>query len=492
MKILIIQLARLGDIYQSWPALRALRRSHPTAKIEVVTRARFAGAWEGLSVVDGMRTLPSKNIMEPLLDPSLNVKEAYDRMSAFVDELKAEKYDWVLNFSFSPFSSFLTHAISDETTKISGYTRTSDGFLAIPDDMSAYFYAQVGIGKPNRYHLAEIFGTLVESDLIDADWAPPSFVKAKPVKLGATQIVIHVGASESKKAISPVKWTTIINRLLKINNASIKLIGAANETPIAEQICASVGEARVESLVGKTTLAELFQLIHDADVVVGADSAPMHMAGLTSTPCVNLSLATVNFWETGPRSQGSVILRGQDETDLASDKVAQAIERVLNNQKQELSAIVTQKGAPSYWLLEPKGADFEWNLVQSIYMQKDFPPNETHLYKDAVVKLTDINLLMVEQIEKIQNGGDINKAAPIIDRGEEIIDTIGKLVPAISPLIRWYQTEKIRIGPNSQEKLLARSLEIQNLMQKVLDIYLESYGMTHQDVRAAGEEEAKL
>lgn len=491
MKILIIQLARLGDIYQSWPALRAIRRNHPNAQIEVLTRSRFSGAWEGLSVVNRMRTLPNKNIMEPLIEPSLNVKEAYDRMGAFVDELKSEKYDWILNFSFSPFSSYLTHAISEETTKVSGYSRTADGFLAIPDDMSAYFYAQVGIGKPNRYHLAEIFGTLAEADLTDADWAVPSFLGAK-TKSAQKTILIHVGASESKKAISPVKWTTIINRLQKNNSVAVKLIGASNETAIAEQICSSVGDNRVENLVGKTTLQELFTHIHNADAVVGADSAPMHMAGLTGTPCVNLSLSTVNFWETGPRAAGSVILRGQDETELASDKVAVAIEKVLNGQKPDLSTISVQKGTPSYWMLEPKGADFEWNLIQAIYMQQDFPANESALYKDAIIKMTDINLLMIEQMQKLQNGGDINKVAPIIDRGEEIIDTIGKLVASISPLVRWYQTEKIRIGPNTQEKLLARSLEIQNLLQKVLDLYLEAYGMTQQDVRASAEAEAKV
>lgn len=490
MKILVLELARLGDIFQTWPALRALKRLHPEAQIEVLSRNRFQAALEGLEIISKIRVLPSQEVMEPLLDPQMNVKGAYDRMSAFIAGLKTENYDWILNFSFSPLSSYITHAVSHEKTRISGYTRTADGYLAIPDDMSAYFYAQVGINRPNRFHLAEIFGTLVGTDLVDEDWKGPQGLTANPQ---APEVLIHIGASETKKLITPVKWATILNQFSKLSQVRVGLIGAAGETAIAEQIMSSVSSGLIENFVGKTTISDLFSLIQGARLVVGADSAPMHMASLTKTPCVNLSLASVNFWETGPRAPGSVVLRGQDETDLPSDKVALAMKRSLNGEKHDLSAITVQKGSPSYWALLPKENDFQWNFVKAIYMGEDFPGNETPLFKDGILKLTDINMLMIDQMEQVKKGVDIRKVSSIIDRGEEIIDTIGKLVPALSPLVRWYQTEKVRIGPDTQENLLERSLHIQNLLQKVLQLYLESYGLTAADAQASQEsaEEAK-
>lgn len=103
--------------------------------------------------------------------------------------------------------------------------------------------------------------------------------------------------------------------------------------------------------------------------------------------------------------------------------------------------------------------------------------------------MADINLLMIDQMQAVQKGTDLRKVAAIMDRGEEIIQTIGQLVPALSPLVRWYQTEKIRIGPDTQEKLLERSLNIQNLLQKVLNLYLDSYGLTIADVQSAATQE---
>jgi heptosyltransferase-3 len=470
MKILVLQLARLGDCFQTWPALRAIQRSNPKAEIHVLTRARYQAACEGLEVIQKRHILPSADWVEPLLGAEFDVKTAHDRVSSFVENLRQENFDMILNYSFSPLSSYLTHAITGPTTQVCGYTRTADGYLSIPDDISAYFYAQVGLGKPNRFHLAEIFATMAGLDLHAEDWRGPAGCQPKQ---GAPSVLIHVGASEARKQISPIKWATIINQFLKIESVRIGLIGVPSESEFAEVIMSSVGGDKVENFVGNTSLPELFELIAGSSLVVGADSAPMHMASLTGTACVNLSLTSVNFWETGPRAAGSVVIRANDETELASDRVATVIKRALNREKQELSIVTVQAGTPSYWILEPKNADFQWRLVQAIYQGADFPASENPLFNDAISKLSEINTLLIEQMESLKNGADMGKLGPLIDRGEEIIDTIGKLVAEVSPLIRWYQTEKIRIGPDTTENLLNRSLGIQQLLQKVLALYLE-------------------
>ena len=104
MKILIIQLARLGDIYLSWPALRALKRAHPHAEIHVLTRPKFSAALEGLEVVDKIVQLPSRDILAPLVHLNMNVLGSFTKMSEFVTKLTEESYDQIVNFTFSPFS----------------------------------------------------------------------------------------------------------------------------------------------------------------------------------------------------------------------------------------------------------------------------------------------------------------------------------------------------------------------------------------------------
>ena len=64
MKILVIQLARLGDIYQTWPSVFALKRKYPEAKIDLLVRERFAAATHGLSAVDEVVHFPSREVLD--------------------------------------------------------------------------------------------------------------------------------------------------------------------------------------------------------------------------------------------------------------------------------------------------------------------------------------------------------------------------------------------------------------------------------------------
>lgn len=471
MKILVLQLARLGDIYMSWPAIRALRRSHPQAEIQILTRPRFAGAVEGLTEIDQVKFLSTKQLLAPLIQNQPNVTAAFQEVSKVVDDLRNENYDWILNFSFSPVSSYLVHAISTSNTKVSGYTRYEDGFLKIPDDMSAYFYAQVGVDRPNRYHISEIFATMVETDLIEEDWRAPDLKNAWTMQVLPNTITIHVGASEKKKALSESKWIAILSQLRKKCSNPLILIGAEHERSIGDKIMTAVPGGNVFNLVGRTNLTEVFQIISQSALLVGCDSAPMHMASLTKTACLNLSFSTVNFWETGPRSPQSFIVKGESEEDFVSDKVATIAFKILHGERVDLSVVTGQKGNPSFRAFSKKEQDEQWNLVQAIYQGTAFPAIEGTLFADGIAKLFEINQLMLDQMKFIQGGGELQKVAGIIDRGEEIIETIAKLVPSLAALVRWYQTEKIRIGPGPQDEVLAKTVHIHQLLNQVLEIY---------------------
>lgn len=484
MKILVLQLARLGDIYLSWPGIRALKRQYPHARITLLTREKFVGAAKGLESIDEVLALTTREILEPLVQDSMDVKEAHGRLGQFVKDLRARGFDRVLNLSFSPVSSYLAHLLRPDNQGVAGYSRTADGFLAIPDDMSAYFYAQVGPGRPNRFHLAEIFGTICGVDLEDQDWRAPVLPEAPAID--GAYIAAHVGASEGQKRISVEKWVSIFSHFRNLSALKIVLIGADADREIAERIVSSLPSDRVENWVGKTTLHETMALLKKSVALIGGDSAPMHMASLTQTRCLNLSVGRVNFWETGPRAAGSWVIRVAQEADLASDRVARVLAALTEKLRPELGVIQAQKGTPSYVGLFPKEAEFQWKLVQAIYQGTPFPEPVAAEFWQAYDQLFDINKFLIEQLGALQNGAALEEHAAFIDRGEEVIGAIGKLVPSWGPVIRWYQTEKIRIGPDSAQTVLARTLEIQNLLQQLLELYGQM-----RDVSAGQESEAR-
>ncbi len=471
MKILILQLARLGDIYMSWPAIRAVRRMNPDAEIHFLTRPRFEGAVDGLTAIDKHLSLPSGNILEPLVQADADIDQALQRMSDFTAPLKAEKYDWIINLTFSPFSSYLTHALSSETTRVSGYTRFDDGYFRPADDMSAYFYAQVGINKPNRVHVADIFAAMLDVEYVEADWAAPE-IKAHNFSLPENYLVLHVGASERHKALSSTTWATALQSIANEHpNAAVVLIGANLEQIYAREIISQCRGLRIFDLVGRTQISDLFAVIKGADLLIGCDSAPIHIASLTDTPTMNISVGNVNFWETGPKASLSFILRGEDETDLPGERIGSAINQLLAGYVDQ-DLVVRTAGLVSYAREDETVVDaFQWNLIQAIYLGGRYPMAERLEVIQAAMKLEEVNNFMIEQFNLISVIG-LDKVAPLIEQGEEIIKTISRIVPEMSPLINWYHAEKIRVAPGTQEEIRTATLNVHERFNQQLRAYI--------------------
>ena len=121
MKILIIQITRFGDILTTLPIISALRRDNLEGELHFLVRKRFAFAAEACKSIDHLWKLDSKEIIEPLFESKIS--ESLNTLTKLVRELRSQRFDRIINLSFSPSSSFISHLISDGKTPVLGYTR---------------------------------------------------------------------------------------------------------------------------------------------------------------------------------------------------------------------------------------------------------------------------------------------------------------------------------------------------------------------------------
>jgi heptosyltransferase III len=380
MKILIIQLARLGDIYQTWPVVRAVKRAHPKAEIHFLARKKFAPACEGLSEINKVWSMDTRAILEPLIEEQPVFKKALDQIDQLQSGLDGEKFDKVINLSFSPLSSFITHNLEINGAEVRGYSRHADGFFNPVDDASAYFYSQVGPGRPNRVHLTELFAQVAGVELRDEDWNPGKYSSSKFSKVGA--VVVHLGASESKKSYGSHKWLQVVRALLEKSNREVILIGSKEERDLGFVVENVTSHRKPINIVGKTELADLFDILSQAAVLIGCDSGPVHIAALTQTPVLNLSFNSVNFWETGPKSAGSRILVSDVPEGLSSDKVVEECLSLLNGRNAANDVVVVpQNRTQAYITNKELNSLPEWEMIQAVYMGASFPVQHTRMFK---------------------------------------------------------------------------------------------------------------
>lgn len=473
MKILVIQLARLGDIYMSWPALRALRRKHPEAQIDLLVRPRFAGAAVGLEAVDRVLKFESSHFFEPLLSETDQTEEAIARVSEFLQQLSDEKYDLVVNWSFSPMSSRVTGRLQRNGAATLGYSRFPDGSLALRDDLSAYFYAQVGTERPSRIHLTDLFSSMIEMDLVSADWRcpilPQRFTAAE--QLPSSYWVLHPGASETQKRIEPWQWARVIQEYSAFHGAEsmpVVLIGSQEEFDLGVAIAAQVNRVPVINLCGQTSLIESFAVLAGARLLVGADSAPLHMASLTRTPTFNISAGQVNFWETGPKSPRSWVYRWEGSTPFPATVVGSRVASLLEGDVPEdlLRAAV---GVPAFASEVPQENEFAWNLLRAMYLGADFPVADDLLFVQVIEKLQQINEVMLEQLGNPKLA--VESLAPLLERGDQIFEVLSGAHPASGVLVRWLMTERTRIGPGSAQDIRQQMAECHRRFQNLIRPY---------------------
>ena len=467
MKTLVIQLARLGDIYQSWPTLNALKREG--SEVHLLTRSAFAQA--APTIVDRHWCFDTKAILKPLVDERPNVDEALTQLRSIVEELKAQKFERVINLSYSPFSATLTSELGCANTI--GYTRHADQTLRIPDDASAYFYAQVGVGKHNRIHVADLFAHVAG---VTADWAFPKSATVSAPASVRSSVVFHLGASDLRKTLSASKWMQVVKAVLTYTDREVILVGSKDEAEIAEKVAGIYGPRKPVNMVGRTTLTELEELVAKAALVVGGDSAPVQIASVTNTPVFNLSFPIVNMWETGPRSKDSRILQIESEDAITADDIAREIVATLKKTPAILKmTAVTGQNEP----YQGASDSFEWQLVKALYMGELFPPSPSSLFMMGMQRLEEVNSLGMEQIAAIKKDASNQTAGLILNRVDEVMEHIVKLVPETSPIVGWFRTERLRISPGSNEEIIEATRQTHVRLGEVLSLYLDQ-GVAHE------------
>src|SRR4051812_45505535 len=104
-KIIILQLARLGDIIQTLPTVQGLKAANPGCEITLVVRERFAAAALISPHVDKLVVLPTADLIGPALLSDAGRVISNDLLADWiVDNFAATRYDLLLNLTFSKAS----------------------------------------------------------------------------------------------------------------------------------------------------------------------------------------------------------------------------------------------------------------------------------------------------------------------------------------------------------------------------------------------------
>jgi len=289
--IAVIQITRIGDLIQTYHSVASFKSKHPEHRIVLICRKQFYKPLEQIlsKVFDSVYALDNEML---LTQPKV--------LDEFLSQLQSEKIDVLINLSFSKSSNYLASVVKSQYKIGPYYNRLNQ--LIVEDKWSQLLYSTTLRGTLNSFNLVDFF-----RNIIGLKFSPDSDLQRTILSQTNKEktILIHPFASASRKTWKGEKWVEIIFKLLKDNpQHQIIIVGAKSEHVRAESILQNnilkSNTARINNLVGKTSIPELIQLLGSAALFIGHDSMVSHLTSFTHTPTLTISLGSVRPSETIP------------------------------------------------------------------------------------------------------------------------------------------------------------------------------------------------
>jgi len=259
VKFLIIRLSSLGDIIHSLPIVYKLRQSYPGSQIDWLVGEK---GYELLSLI--------KEIDNVYL---LNFKKIF--------LIQKQKYDYVIDAQGLFKSAFISKLCLAK--KIIGFKNTRE--------FADIFYDQkINVGNlfKTDKHIVDLNLKLI-SDLTDdknekIKFLIPQILKpdnenvSRAVNNKSKKVIIFPSTTWESKLWSMDYWFELISRMS--SDFQIYLCAATNDLNFIKSLIDKLDLNRVnyKNLVGKTSLKDLIHLIQNVDLVIGLDSAGLHLA----------------------------------------------------------------------------------------------------------------------------------------------------------------------------------------------------------------------
>lgn len=281
-RILVIETLYLGDLIHTLPLIHAVRMRYPAAQLHVLARAAFAPLLAGHPDIDQVL----------VMDPRLH--KSWGGLRALADQLKAGRYDWVVNPGASDRASVLTW-MSGAHRRIGRLNRKGsrliwrclhDEVLCYPYDAEPMWWQKqqafsARLALPGGQDGAPAFG--LESMATSA--APPSVPKP----------YIHISpcASEDIRSLPPATVVNLLQALRRAFPQHALVLSAGpseRERTRLRLIAGALGDLPVHLFAGNLNLPALAGLIQRAALHIGPDSGPLHLAHALKTPVVGCFL----------------------------------------------------------------------------------------------------------------------------------------------------------------------------------------------------------
>jgi len=255
MKILVIRFSSIGDIVLTTPVVRCLKNQLPGAEIHYATKAEYEQVLRGNPYIDKFHFLNSGIL-------------------SLITELKAEKFDYVIDLHSNLRTSLLKFGIG---SKIKWYR-----FKKL--NLKKWLYVNLKIDTLPNTHIvnrymkpAEKLGVIYDGRGLDyfiSEEEEKVFLAILPDLYDGNYICLVPGAKFQTKSIPIEKCIEITEKCER----PVIILGGHTEAELGNKIVQQAKKENITNLCGKLNLAQSAAALKHAHSVITTDTGLMHIA----------------------------------------------------------------------------------------------------------------------------------------------------------------------------------------------------------------------
>ena len=291
--ILIVSVNWLGDAVFSTPVFAALKKHYPGARLTVLAVPRVVPVLALSSSIDEIIVYDEVGEDRPLVDKLL-----------LVSKLRRQRFDAVFFLRPSFSRAFLT-LLAGIPLRIGFKTRNFPGLInrAVNDQ---------GLDQMHRadayLSLLERYGIPVHQRFCALQLKPDHHELAQRMLLPrgvyphTPYCVLNTGGNWDLKQWPVERFADLTRRIVLEKNWSVVFTGAAGDADRVARIIALSGVTAVD-LTGQTDIEGTAAVFLNAQVLISADSGPLHLASALGVRTIAI-FGPTRVEITGPRGQG--------------------------------------------------------------------------------------------------------------------------------------------------------------------------------------------
>ncbi|MFO7973250.1 MAG: glycosyltransferase family 9 protein [Candidatus Hydrogenedentota bacterium] len=308
-RILIVRLSAIGDVVRVLPALQILRDALPEAHIDWVVEKKAADICRDHPALDGLLVFERPEGKWKVVKSFLGL----------CNDIRNRRYDIVLDFHGILKSGLLTWA--SRAPKRYGFARPRSRELS-------YLFTNRRVRLPSRT-LNRIEENVILCEAVvpsRAGWpsvtieVPPEvqdtvdeFVDST-FEAGKRLVAVHAPVERRAKRWPLAYFAEICDLLIADGRFDVMLTWGPGQRPLAQSV---LEQCRRSPVIAPETpgLKHLAWLLHRADLYVGGDTGPMHIAAAMGTPVVAIFTGT-NAAQHAPYQSACEVLTPERAPEL--------------------------------------------------------------------------------------------------------------------------------------------------------------------------------